>query len=303
MAEKRNVWNRRMNVISDFSFCAYSDLVHKYVLDRSTVMTTTKKLFWIAAAVIALLNCAVYITRAVRTPYKAAASTAQTSPLKPPAKGPINVAVLISDGADVMDIAGAWEVFGDAMLTSKGKPWHDSDGDDMVMPFNTYTVSDSLKPVNAANGLTIVPNYSFENAPKPQIIVIPAQGGRSDAQNTWLQANSANADVTMSICTGASMLAKYGFLDGQTATTHHTYAANMQKQYPAVHFVNGTRFVDNGKIATAGGLTSGIDLSLHIVERYYGREVAQATADFLEYGGQLWKNPEYGQVKPVVAAK
>jgi transcriptional regulator GlxA family with amidase domain len=99
------------------------------------------------------------------------------------------------------------------------------------------------------------------------------------------------------------MLAKYGFLDGQTATTHHTYAANMQKQYPAVHFVSGTRFVDNGKIATAGGLTSGIDLSLHIVERYYGREVAQSTADFLEYGGQLWKNPEYGQVKPVVAAK
>ena len=65
-----------------------------------------------------------------------------------------------------MDIAGPWEVFGDAMLTSKGKPWHEADGDDMMMPFNTYTVSDSLKPVNAANGLIIVPNYSFETAPK-----------------------------------------------------------------------------------------------------------------------------------------
>ena len=95
------------------------------------------------------------------------------------------------------------------MLKTDGKPWHVSDGDDMVMPFNVYTVSDSLKPVDA-NGLTIVPNYSFDNAPKPQIIVIPAQGGRSAAQKAWLLANSASADVTMSVCTGASMLAAYG---------------------------------------------------------------------------------------------
>jgi len=292
-----------MNVISDFSFCAYADLMHKHISHRSTVMTRTKKLLWIAVAVVALLDCAFYVSRAARAPYKVAASTAQVTSLKPPVKGPINVAFLISGGANVMDIAGAWEVFGDAMLTSKGKPWHESDGDDMVMPFNTYTVSDSPKPVNAANGLMIVPNYSFETAPKPQIIVIPAQGGRGDAQKAWLLANSTTADVTMSVCTGASMLAKYGLLDGLTATTHHMYAANMQKQYPAVHFVSGTRFVENGKVATAGGLTSGIDLSLHIVERYYGREVAQSTADFLEYGGQLWKSPEYSQVKPVVAAK
>ena len=266
-------------------------------------MTRTKKLLWSAVAVIAVLDFTVYVSRAAKVPDNVAASTAQTNPLKPPAKGPINVAFVISEGANVMDIAGAWEVFGDAMLTSKGKPWHPADGDDMVMPFNTYTVSDSLKPVNAANGLIIVPNYSFETAPKPQVIVIPAQGGRSDAQKAWLLANSATSDVTMSVCTGASMLAKYGLLDGLTATTHHVYAANMQKQYPAVHFVSGTRFVENGKIATAGGLTSGIDLALHIVERYYGREVAQVTADFLEYGGELWKSPEFNQVKPIVAAK
>jgi len=266
-------------------------------------MTRTKKLLWMVVAVVALVDCAVYVSRAVKGPDKVSASTVQITALKPPAKGPINVAFVISDGANVMDIAGAWEVFGDAMLTSKGKPWHEADGDDMVMPFNTYTVSDSLKPVIAANGLTIVPNYSFANAPQPQIIVVPAQGGRSDAQKDWLLANSATADVTMSVCTGASMLAKYGLLDGLTATTHHMYAAKMQKQYPAVHFVSGTRFVENGKVATAGGLTSGIDLSLHIVERYYGREVAQSTADFLEYRGELWKSPEFNQVKPVVAAK
>jgi hypothetical protein len=98
-----------------------------------------------------------------------------------------------------MDIAGPWEVFRDTMLTTKGKPWHESDDmamDDMVMPFNLYTVSDSVKPVDA-NGLTIVPNYGFDNAPKPQIIVNPAQAGRSAAQKAWLLANSSTADETM----------------------------------------------------------------------------------------------------------
>ena len=87
-----------------------------------------KKLLWIAVAVTAVLDCAVYVSRAAKAPDKVASSTAQTTPLKPPAKGPINVAFVISEGADVMDIAGPWEVFSDAMLTSKGKPWHETDG-------------------------------------------------------------------------------------------------------------------------------------------------------------------------------
>jgi len=264
-------------------------------------MRKIDKVLWIAVVIVGIMDLAVFMSHA-KGPDKAAAATPQLRPLKPPTTGKINVAFIISEGANVIDIAGPWEVFSDSMLTSKGKPWHGSDGDDMVMPFNVYTVSDSIKPVDA-NGLTIVPNYSFDTAPKPQIIVIPAQGGRTPAQKAWLLANSPSADVTMSVCTGASMLAAYGLLDGQTATTHHSYQQAMQKRYPAVHFVSGIRFVENGKVATAGGLTSGVDLALHIVERYYGREVAQGTADFLEYRGELWKNPEYDQVKAVVAAR
>jgi transcriptional regulator GlxA family with amidase domain len=235
---------------------------------------------------------------------EAPSSTMQTKALKPPANGPINVAFVISEDANVMDIAGAWEAFNETMLTAKGKPWHEADGmkmDDMQMPFNTYTVSDSLKAVRAGWGLVIVPNYSFENAPKPQVIVVPAQKGRTAAQKAWLLANSLTADVTMSVCTGADVLAQYGFLDGLTATTHHLFAADMQKQYPAVHFVSGSRFVDHGRIATAGGLTSGIDLALHVVARYYGQDVAQVTATTLEYRGEFWKNPKFGEIKPIVA--
>jgi len=264
-------------------------------------MGITGERLWLAVLIVGILQLTLFVSHG-----KVAAagpdSRQEAGSLKPPATGKINVAFLISEGADVMDIAGPWEVFGDAMLTTKGQPWHESDGDDMVMPFKVYTVSDSLKPVNA-NGLTIVPNYNFDNAPKPQIIVIPAQAGRTAAQKVWLLANSAGADVTMSVCTGAAVLAEYGLLDGKTATTHHYYQQSMQKKYPAVRFVSGTRFVDHGKIATAGGLTSGIDLALHIVARYYGNETARVTADILEHHSELWRNPEYDQVKPVVASK
>jgi transcriptional regulator GlxA family with amidase domain len=95
------------------------------------------------------------------------------------------------------------------------------------------------------------------------------------------------------------MLAGYGLLDHQRATTHHLFIDEMQRKYPTVEFVTGLRYVDNGKIATAGGLSSGIDLALHVVERYYGDEIAQATADYMEYRGELWKNPQYGSVKYV----
>lgn len=264
-------------------------------------MGSMAKALWVAVVIVISLNLAVFMSHAA-APGRIPAATQEARPLKPPSTGKINVAFLISQSANVMDIAGPWEVFNEAMLTTKGEPWHESDGDDMVMPFNVYTVSDSLKPVDA-NGLTIVPNYRFDNAPKPQIIVVPAQDGRTAAQKAWLLASSAEADVTMSVCTGASLLAAYGLLDGQTATTHHAYQQSMQKKYPAVRFVSGTRFVENGKIATAGGLTSGIDLALHIVAEYYGNEVAQVTANFMEYRSELWKNPEYQQVKPVVASK
>ena len=257
------------------------------------------KTIWMPLLVVIAITSAFYAVRLAES-RKAPVKAATVHHLKPPPSAQINVAFIISKGANVIDIAGAWEVFQDTMLTSKGQPWQG--GEDMVMPFNPYTVSDSLAPVDA-NGLIVVPSYSFANAPRPRIIVIPAQGGRSQAQKSWLLANARIADVTMSVCTGASMLAAYGLLDGEVATTHHLYERELQQRYPAVHFVNGMRFVENDKISTAAGLTSGIDLALHVVERYYGRAVAQATAGYMEYHGALWKNPELAAVETEAAGK
>jgi transcriptional regulator GlxA family with amidase domain len=246
------------------------------------------------AAIILVVLCGTLASAGRRHRDAAQSSAMQIRALKPPSNGVINVAVILSKDAVLLDFAGPWEVFQDTMFTSKGEPWRG--GDDMIMPFRLYTVSDSLKPVSA-DGVRIVPNYTFENAPKPQVIVIPAQRGRSDAQKKWLLQNAKTADVTMSVCTGAAMLAAYGFLDHQPATTHHMALEGMQKEYPTVQFVSGMRFVENDRVSTAGGLSSGVDLALHVVERYYGREMAQATADYMEYKGELWKNPQYAEVR------
>jgi transcriptional regulator GlxA family with amidase domain len=255
----------------------------------------------VALALMGALHSAVHLNHAhAQSTQKSAAPNVRPLKAPPAGNGVINVAMIISQDTVLIDFTGPWEVFANTMFDSKGRPW--KGGDDMIMPFHLYTVSDSQKPISAS-GLMVIPDYTFENAPKPLVIVIPAQMGRSEAQKKWLLENSKTADVTMSVCTGASMLAAYGLLDHQHATTHHMALQEMQAKYPSVGFVSGTRFVENDKVSTAGGLTSGIDLALHVVERYYGHEIAQATADYLEYTGQLWKNPQYGEVKSVAATK
>src|SRR5437667_11070525 len=101
----------------------------------------------------------------------------------------------------------------------------------------------------------------------------------------WIRPSTKSTDVTMSVCTGAFVLAKTGLLKDKSATTFHAAFNTFAMEFPDIQLKRGARFVDNGNLATAGGISSGIDLALHVVERYYGREVAQTTADNMEYHG------------------
>jgi transcriptional regulator GlxA family with amidase domain len=210
------------------------------------------------------------------------------SPLKPPATGSIPVAFVISDGAVIIDFCGPWEVFENAAITASGSMRHDL--------FQLYTVAETSSPISASGGMKIVPNYTFATAPAPKVIVIPAQRGASDAMVEWIRKSSKTADVTMSVCTGAFVLAKTGLLSGKSATTHHGAYRNLALQYPDIHVKRGARYVEEGNLATAGGLSSGIDLALRVVERYFGREVAVSTAYELEYQGQGWMDPNSNAV-------
>lgn len=195
--------------------------------------------------------------------------------LTPPVKGSIPVAFAISEGVTVIDFCGPWEVFQDVTVPGR---------DDA---FELFTVSEKTEPVRGSAGLKIVPQYTFETAPAPKVIVIPAQRG-SEALHAWLRKTAPATDVTMSVCTGAFQLAKAGLLSGQPATTHHDFQDRLAKAYPDIKVQRGVRFVEGEQISTAGGLTSGIDLALRVVERYFGRNVAQTTATYMEYQSKSW---------------
>jgi putative intracellular protease/amidase/YHS domain-containing protein len=202
------------------------------------------------------------------------------SPLTPPTNASIPVAFLISEGAVVIDFCGPWEVFERVYLPGQK---HDA--------FSLYTVAETAAPIIAGGGLKITPNYTIANAPAPKVIVIPAQSPASEATKAWIRNATKNTDVTMSVCTGAFVLASTGLLSGKSATTHHGAYVDLAMQYPDIHVERGARFVESGNLATAGGLTSGMDLALRVVERYFGRDVASQTASLLEYQGQGWLDP------------
>ena len=218
----------------------------------------------------------------------ASAAPAEANSLKPPAKGDIPIAFVISEGAVVIDFCGPWEVFRDVMVPG---------GDH---PFRLYTVSDKTDPIRAGGGMKIVPDFTFANAPAPKVVVIPAQSEPSAAMLKWIRESSKNTDVTMSVCTGAFVLAKTGLLSGKSATTFHSAFNSFAMEFPDIQLKRGARFVENGNLATAGGLSSGIDLALRVVERYYGREVAQKTAYNMEYQGQGWMNADSNQIYAAV---
>src|ERR1700730_16827941 len=209
----------------------------------------------------------------------------KANPLKPPVQGSIPVAFLISEGAVIIDFCGPWEVFRDVNIPSR-----------QDHPFRLYTVAETTGPIRASGGMQIVPDYSLANAPAPKVIVIPAQSEPSAAVLEWIRKSTKNTDVTMSVCTGAFVLAKTGLLSGKAAITHHTAFKPFAMQFPDIQLKRGARFVEDANLATAGGLSSGIDLALRVVERYYGREVAEKTAYQMEYQGQGWMNPNSNEI-------
>lgn len=192
-----------------------------------------------------------------------------------PQERKVRVAITLGKGAQVIDVAGPWEVFQDVRV-------------DGASPFELYTVGSSMDMVIMSGSMQLIPNYSVTDAPQPDIIVSPAHQNCS-AINDWIKRSSLASGIVSSVCTGAYNLAEAGLLDGLTVTTYYQSFDALRKKFPRVNVHRELRFVDQGQVITAGGLTSCIDMSLHIVRRYFGFDIAQETADLLEYEGQGWK--------------
>jgi transcriptional regulator GlxA family with amidase domain len=188
-----------------------------------------------------------------------------------------NVALLLFDDVEVQDFCGSFGVF--AVTRRPTDQFH---------PFVVYTVAESSDSITTRNGMSINPNYTLTDCPPPDILIVPGgYGTRREMGNIdlldWINARAVHVELLLSVSTGALLLAKAGLLDGLEVTTHHGAINLLRRTAPDARVVVGKRFIDNGQIITAGGISAGLDMALHVVQRLLGTEQARWTASHIEY--------------------
>ena len=187
-----------------------------------------------------------------------------------------NVAIFIFDDVEVLDFAGPFEVFN---VTGEVND---------LVPFNTYTVALTEEPIKARGKLSINPHYSIDSCPTPDIILLPGGDGRRRLMKdervlSWIATHVDNLEKLLSVCTGAFYIAHSGLLNGLSATTHHGAFSEFKETFPDIELIEDKRYVENGKIITAGGISAGIDMSLYVVEQLLGEEKLALTLEEMEW--------------------
>lgn len=189
-----------------------------------------------------------------------------------------NVAIVLYEGVEILDFAGPSEVFAAASA-------HAGLGD--RPGFRVYTMAATKAPVTSQGFVRITPEFSIDDAPRPDVIVIPGGDSSrltSDARfMAWAAKAMDEAEVTLTVCTGAFVAAQAGRLDGKTATTFYNAIERLRVAAPRATVQDGRRFVDSGDVVTTAGVSAGIDGALHVVARLVGRSAADRTARYMEY--------------------
>lgn len=201
---------------------------------------------------------------------QASAQAPSSTPMMPQPTGP-SVAFLLDQGATVIDFAAAWDVFAAA-------------------DFKPFVVAPTKAPITTISGMTITPAYGFEDAPLPEVMLVPAQGqGKDPAKLLWIRRAHEKSRVTLSVCTGSFLLARAGLLDGQPATTHHDAYDLFAKTFPKVDVVRGKPFVWSGKIGTASAGLFGVDLALNAVAKLTSVGNAEQAAAYMGHHDKSWQ--------------
>ena len=195
----------------------------------------------------------------------------------------INVGIFVFDEVEVLDFAGPFEVFSRTRLLKGAESRRSNDS----APFNPFTVSIDTKPLTATGGLKIIADYTFNNFPKIDILIVPGGYGTRTLLNNeillkWIKAVSDKANITASVCTGSLLLAKAGLLEGKRATTHWGAIEALKSISKDIQVITERRVV-NDDIITSAGVSSGIDMAFMIVENLYGEEVASDTSKYIEF--------------------
>jgi transcriptional regulator GlxA family with amidase domain len=191
------------------------------------------------------------------------------------------VSILVFDDVEALDFAGPFEVF-----TTASRVWARQHPDHPPL-FQVQSVARQSAPVRARAGLRLLPDADFTTAPQADLLVVP--GGVVDdamacpATLDWVAAQHPGTQITASVCTGAFVLAASGVLTGGEATTHWEDQADLAQRFPALTVREGVRWVDQGRVVTSAGISAGIDMSLHLVARLAGMELAERTARQMEF--------------------
>jgi len=188
----------------------------------------------------------------------------------------LSVGIFIFNDVEVLDFAGPYEVF------SVASEMHD------YKYFNVFTISENGELIKTINGLKVQPDYSFHSHPDIDILIIPGGFGsrkliKNERALNWVNKNYLKSTITCSVCSGALVLGKLGLLDNLSSTTHHQVTELLKEIAPLTNVQEGERYIDNGKIMTSAGISTGIDLALHIVNKIYGTEAERKTIEHMEY--------------------
>jgi transcriptional regulator GlxA family with amidase domain len=191
------------------------------------------------------------------------------------------VGILVFPSVEVLDFAGPFEVFSVTRLDEDKRR-------EEASPFETVLVAEEPGVVIATGGLRVVPNYTLDNCPPLDILLVPGGWGvRSEIENKtlvyWVSERGRVAEIVAGVCTGSMLLGKAGLLDGHTATTHWKSLDWMRQSFPGVTVIHDLHVVEDGELVTSAGISAGIDLALRVVALYHGEEVAGATAAHMEY--------------------
>lgn len=194
---------------------------------------------------------------------------------------PHSVGIFVFDKVEVLDFTGPYEVFTCAARVRAKQAA-------VQQPlFEVSTIGATTAPLQARAGLSVYPDYDFTRHPPIDILIIPGGVVTDELVKEeviqWITEMATTVQLTASVCTGAFLLAQAGLLNDKFATTHWEDIEDLRSMFPAVKVQSNLRWVDEGRVVTSGGISAGIDMSLHLVERLAGRELAEATAHQLEF--------------------
>lgn len=188
----------------------------------------------------------------------------------------MNIGIYIYNQAEVLDFSGPFEVFSTASRVCEGSK-----------PFNVFLVSQSGETVIARAGYKVIPDYGFHNHPETDVLIVVG-GDHSDEMNKpdvieWISSQSKKSKIVASVCTGAFLLAKAKVLQVEKVTTHWEDIPDLRTMFPNLEVIEGVRWVDEGELITSGGISAGIDMSLHLVGKLYDTALAEKTARQMEF--------------------